>query len=119
MLLDEVKYAEKKMLFYKLIQKFDTKKILTTIAAVSDVPIDALYMPSANTISKWIFPSRKKVFVQKETLLCEQNNKTRIKEIIFIIINDCRQRFRKECMRFLKNFVTASSNIKHSFFPRM
>lgn len=53
-MLDEVMYAEKKMLFYKLIQKFDPKKTSSAIAFIFTEPISAMHNPDANTISKWI-----------------------------------------------------------------
>lgn len=53
-MLDEVMYAGKKMLFYKLNQDFDTKKTYSSIAAHFDDPINAFYLPNSNSLGKWI-----------------------------------------------------------------
>lgn len=53
-MMDEVLYAKKKTLFYKLIQHLDIKKELISIAAHFDDPINAVYSPIANALGKWI-----------------------------------------------------------------
>lgn len=51
-MLGEVMYAKKRMLYYKLDRRLDARKTITTIAAQSDDPINAFYIPTSNALSK-------------------------------------------------------------------